>query len=146
MSGRSSQELKSLKSRYPRNVPNLNNTCHHLKLAPPTMSMATSSITRRCSCIRATFRSKFPAKFYHGQSSLNGIEPPLRGVRILDLTRVLAGPTATMLLADLGADVVKVEEITRGDDTSKDFPPLALSSPPHGIVSRVLEPSCSPVS
>ncbi|KAF8895278.1 Hpt, histidine phosphotransferase protein [Infundibulicybe gibba] len=58
-----------------------------------------------------------------------GIPPPLKGVRILDLTRVLAGPTATMLLGDLGADVVKVEEVIRGDDTRTWHPPAAPLAP-----------------
>jgi formyl-CoA transferase len=48
----------------------------------------------------------------------------LDGLRIIDLTRVLAGPFCTMLLGDLGADVIKVEAPGRGDDTRQWGPPF----------------------
>ena len=50
---------------------------------------------------------------------------PLEGLRVLDLSRVLAGPYATMVLGDLGADVLKVEHPERGDDTRHWGPPFA---------------------
>ena len=48
---------------------------------------------------------------------------PLHGVRVLDLTRVLAGPYATLWLWELGAEIIKVEQPGMGDDT-RAFPPM----------------------
>lgn len=48
---------------------------------------------------------------------------PLRGIRVVDLTRILAGPYATMILGDYGADVVKIERPDGGDDTRAWGPP-----------------------
>ena len=50
---------------------------------------------------------------------------PLDGITIVDLTRVLSGPYCTMLLADMGARVIKIEQPGKGDDTRHWGPPFA---------------------
>jgi crotonobetainyl-CoA:carnitine CoA-transferase CaiB-like acyl-CoA transferase len=48
---------------------------------------------------------------------------PLSGLKVIDLSHVMAGPVCGMMLADMGAEVIKVEKIPGGDDTRRSVPP-----------------------
>lgn len=48
---------------------------------------------------------------------------PLKGIRVFDMSRILAGPSATQILGDMGADIIKIEKPKEGDDTRKWGPP-----------------------
>ena len=61
---------------------------------------------------------------------------PLAGLRVLDLSRVLAGPYCTMMLADLGADVVKIERPGIGDQSRHWGPPFVAGESTYFMASN----------
>src|SRR3954470_16932765 len=69
--------------------------------------------------------------------------PPLHGVRVVDLSRVLAGPYCTMVLADHGADVVKVERPGGGDETRSWGPPFAHGESAYYLSVNRSKRSCA---
>ena len=54
---------------------------------------------------------------------------PLNGMRVIELAHMMAGPTAGLLLSDMGADVLKVEKVLGGDDTRRLVPPTIKGEP-----------------
>ena len=62
---------------------------------------------------------------------------PLKGLKVIDLSHIMAGPACSMLLADMGADVIKVEKIPGGDDSRRMVPPtVADESAAYLIMNR----------
>lgn len=80
--------------------------------------------TRFCSTVQKSVQN------HQQQHDLEGC---LSGIKVLDLSRVLAAPFCSMLLSDLGAEVIKVEQLGRGDQTRSWGPPFVRGNAAYNL-------------
>ena len=76
-------------------------------------------------------------------TSAPGARSPLDGIRVVDLSRVVSGPYCTMTLADMGADVIKIEEPGRGDESRAFGPPFLGGESPYFLSINRNKRSCT---
>lgn len=79
----------------------------------------------------------------HCDAFLSRRMKPLHGVRVLDLSRVVSGPFCTMLLGDLGAEVIKIEEPLAGDESRTFGPPFVAGESAYYLSINRNKKSCT---